>query len=238
MKRTWIILGATSIIAEQFARLAAKEQVKIRLVGRNLEQLNLISQDLQLRYAIFCEVLVCDLSQRPEVLLTLFDSIEGECDLFLAQSDFTDNAHLTANSINQIIKINILSVVVLINHYLNLKQQEHNIVYLSSVAACRGRAKNSLYGGTKAAIEIYLQGAQQAASQTQHICIARLGFIDTKQTYGLAGVFYAASPEACARACWKAIKKRKRVIYFPKFWFLIMTIIRALPFFVYKKMKV
>lgn len=236
MKRTWIILGATSVIAEQFAHIAAKENYKLRLVGRDLEHLSLICQDIQLRFHVTCELAVCDLNQETEPLLSLFDSLDGECDLFIAHSDFTNNHHLTTASINSIIKINVLSTVSIINYYLHLNQKEHHLLYLSSVAACRGRAKNSLYGGTKAAIEVYLQGLQQAASPTQHISIAKLGFIDTKQTYGLPGVFYAAPPQLCAQACWKAVKSKKREFYFPKFWFFIMTIIRSLPFFVYKKL--
>jgi short-subunit dehydrogenase len=235
-KRTWIILGATSAIAEQFAHLVAKEHCNLRLVGRDLAQLNLIAQDIQLRFNVPCEILVCDLTQKTEVLLTLFDSIEGEFDLFMAHSDFTENDHLTPESINDLVKTNVLSTVLLINLYLNLEQNEHHLIYLSSVASCRGRSKNSLYGGTKAAVEIYLQGLQQAASSTQHITIAKLGFIDTKQTYGLAGVFYAAPPKQCAQACWNALKNHKKMFYFPKFWFFIMTIIRGLPFFVFKRM--
>lgn len=236
MKRTWIILGATSIIAEQFAHIAARENHNLRLVGRDLKQLSLIAQDIQLRFNVACEVFACDLEQKPELLLNVFNHIENECDLFIAHSDFTDNSHLTTESIEKIIKINILATTLFINHYLNLKQEEHHILYLSSVAACRGRSKNSLYGGTKAAIEIYLQGLQQAASATQHISIAKLGFIDTKQTYGLPGVFYAAPPHACAAACWLAIKKHKRIFYFPQFWFFIMTIIRSIPFSIFRKM--
>ena len=208
------------------------------MIGRNSEQLILISHDLELRYSIACNYLSCDFNHEIKELLILLDTIEGEIDLFIAHSDFTDNQHLTVKTINHIIKTNILATTLLINHYLNLKQKKHHLLYLSSVASCRGRAKNSLYGGTKAAIEIYLQGLQQAASETQHICIAKLGFIDTKQTYGLPGVFYAAPPKACAKACWKAIKNHKRLIYFPKFWILIMLIIRSLPFFIYKKMKI
>lgn len=235
-RRTWVLLGATSIIAEQFAHLAAKNQNSLRLIGKDLEQLDLIAHDIRLRFNTPCETLICDLTQKPEVLLTLFDSIEGEFDLFIAQSEFTENNQLTSESIERLIKTNVLSTALLINHYLSFKQNQHHIVYLSSVASSRGRAKNSLYGGTKAAIEVYLEGLQQAASPSQHLTIAKLGFIDTKQTYGLPGIFYAAPPKSCAKACWNAVKKNKRLIYFPGFWWMIMFIIQSLPFFIYKKM--
>lgn len=233
--RTWIILGATSIIAKEFAHLVAAEGHHLRLVGRDQEQLALISQDLKLRYQISCDAIVMDLKEDPEKLLSILTRMDYELDLFLAHSDFTNNDQLNSQSITQLIQINTLTSTLLIHHYLNSKQSQHNLIYLSSVAACRGRAKNSLYGASKAAIECYLEGLQQAATANQQITIARLGFIDTKQTYGLPGIFYAAPPKDCAKACMKAHRKNKRVFFYPGFWRIIMSIINRLPFFLYKK---
>lgn len=234
--RTWVILGATSVIAEQFAHLAAKSGHNLRLVGRQQEQLHLIANDLKLRYPINCEVIIADMADNPENLLCVLKDDAQELDLFIAHSDFTDNAHLTVQTIRQLININIQSTTVLINAYLNRQQNNHHLVYLSSVAACRGRAKNSLYGASKACIEVYLQGLQQMVTDNQQITIARLGFIDTKQTYGLPGIFYAGAPESCAKACWTALHKKKRLFYYPFFWRIIMAIITRLPFILYKRM--
>jgi len=233
--RTWVILGATSIIAEQFAHLAAQAGQSLLLVARDDEQLAIIANDMKLRYQVPCELISLNMAGTIDKLLAIFDQRVGELDLLIAHSDFTGNNRLDAKTITRLIKINILATVQLIHGYLNLKQTQHHLIYLSSVAACRGRARNSLYGGSKAAIEIYLQGLQQAAASTQHIMIARLGFIDTRQTFGLSGIFYAASPEACAAACWKAMKRKKRMLYFPAFWRGIVVIITRLPFFIYKR---
>lgn len=235
-QRAWVILGATSIIAEQFAQQAAKAGHQLRLVGRQEEQLHLIASDIRLRFQVVCEVFVVDMMAPADVLIEVLKNTEQELDLFIAHSDFTDNEHLNPKSINQLVKVNIESTVLLINEYWNTKQSAHNLIYLSSVAACRGRAKNSLYGASKACIEVYLQGLQQAATEKQQISIARLGFIDTKQTYGLPGIFYAGAPEACAKACFKAVKRKKRLVYFPSFWWAIMAIMTRVPFFIYKKM--
>jgi short-subunit dehydrogenase len=234
--RMWIILGATSIIAKHFAHKVAKSGHSLRLVGRDKEQLDLIAQDIQLRYHVSCDVLTMDTTDSIELLLSALFSSNKEMDLFIAHSEFTTNDHLDISSISTLIKTNVVATALIINSYLNLKQTQYNVLYLSSVAACRGRAKNSLYGGTKAAIEVYLQGLQQEASENTHITIARLGFIDTKQTYGLPGIFYAAPPEHCAQACWQALYKKKRMIYFPSFWGFIMAIITRLPFVIYKRM--
>ncbi|WP_454783138.1 SDR family NAD(P)-dependent oxidoreductase [Legionella sp. WA2022007384] len=236
IQRTWVILGATSIIAEKFAHIVAQSGHQLILVGRQQNQLQLIANDIKLRYQVSCDVLVLDLIEQVNDLLSVFKTENRELDLLIAHSDFTDNDHLNIDTISHLIKVNILTTTLLIHTYLNRQQKEYNLLYLSSVAACRGRAKNSLYGASKASIEIYLQGLQQAAHNNLHITIARLGFIDTKQTYGMPGIFYAAPAGSCAKACWKALRKKKRLFYYPFFWRIIMAIITRLPFVLYKKM--
>lgn len=233
--RTWLIIGATSIIAEKFAHIAAQNNHNLYLVGRDQEHLQLISEDIRLRYKVRCDIYVADLA-RAEQISKLMQQLPEEVDLLLAHSDFTLNEDLNSTSIPQLVTVNVLTSALLIDTYLKRQQNEYHIMYLSSVAACRGRAKNSLYGGSKAAIELYLEGLQQQASVNCHITIARLGFIDTRQTYGLAGIFYAAPADACAQACWNKLYANKRLFYYPKFWQLIMAIIRHLPFVIYKKM--
>ncbi|KTD10752.1 hypothetical protein Lgra_1718 [Legionella gratiana] len=235
-QRTWLVVGASSIIAEKFAHIAAQSGHQLLLVGRQINQLNIIANDIRLRYQVRCDVILVDLAQQVDKLLTVLQNEERELDVFMAHSDCTDNLHLNAETITQLIKTNILTTTLLIHSYFKRPQKEYHLLFLSSVAACRGRAKNSLYGASKASIEIYLQGLQQAAPNNQHITIARLGFIDTKQTYGVPGVFYAAPPYSCAKTCLKALSKNKRMIYYPFFWRAIMAIITRLPFFLYKKM--
>jgi short-subunit dehydrogenase len=234
--RTWVILGATSIIAEKFAHRVAADGHHLRLVGRDLEQLETIAQDIRLRYGVPCDIVLMEMTTHTDKLLTVLKPCANELDLFIAHSDFTGNNELNQLSITELIEVNVLATTLLIHTYLNLNQGQHHLFYLSSVAACRGRSKNSLYGGSKAVIEVYLEGLQQTALTTQHITVVRLGFIDTKQTYGLPGVFHAADPQECAKACWKAIKRKKRMFYYPAYWRAIMAIITRLPFFIYKKM--
>lgn len=236
--RTWVILGATSIIAEEFARIAARSGHPLLLVGRNQPQLNIIAADIRLRHAVTCETMVVDFSQGIQLFLQTLRSQPTELDLFIAYSTMANNNALTDASLTELLTVNVTHTSQLIQAYWNKPQSHHRLVFLSSVAACRGRCKNSLYGASKAAIEVYLQGLQQAASNTQRITLVRLGFIDTHVTFGEPGIFYAASPKDTAGACWKAAKKGSRMIYYPFFWRYIMRVIRHLPHFIYKKINV
>ena len=236
-KRTWVIVGATSAIAEAFARLTAQSGYDLVLVGRDKPQLDIIAADMILRYQVHCDVLTIDLARDCKPIIKILGGPHHqEMDLFIAHGVMIDNEELNDKSISTLINVNILSTIQLIKSYWQKKQKQHHILYLSSVAACRGRAKNSLYGASKACVEIYLEGLQQAAAKNQHITIARLGYIDTRMTYGQPGIFYASPPETCAKACWHAVSTKKRNLYHPFFWRYIMAIITHLPFLIYKKM--
>ncbi|MDX1837369.1 KR domain-containing protein [Legionella taurinensis] len=235
-KNTWMILGATSIIANEFAHLAAAAGHPLLLVGRDTLQLDVIADDISLRHRVACDVLTADLSEDIRELLKKIQTMEQGLSLFIAHSATVENNHLNPAAISKLVKTNILSTVQVIHTYLNKQQSEHQLLFLSSVAACRGRARNSLYGASKAAIEVYLQGLQQQAGPSTTITVARLGFIDTVQTYGMPGVFYASPPKACAKACWDNLHRKKRRFYHPGFWRLIMAVIKHLPFFIYRRM--
>ncbi|CEK11285.1 SDR family NAD(P)-dependent oxidoreductase [Legionella hackeliae] len=236
--RTWVILGATSIIAEEFAQLAAQAKQNLILVGRHLQQLEIIAANIRLRYQVKCELLLIDFSKDLRNVLELLQSKSAtELDLFIAHSAMLQNHELNLIAIEDLIHTNVLSTFQLIHTYLQRTQSNYHLLFLSSVAACRGRSKNSAYGGTKAAIEVYLEGLQQSAPKNMSITVARLGFIDTAQTYGSPGIFYASPPKVCAKACWRATKAGKRLIYHPFFWRFIMAIIKHLPFFIYKRMR-
>ena len=236
--KTWLITGASSLIAQEFARLAAKSGCNLILLARNPEELNVIAGDFRLRYKIQCTTVVIDFATSIDATLNQLMKEICEFSLFIAHSLTLNNEALTHETINALIQTNITSTVQLIQAYFARKQRDYELIFLSSVAAERGRAKNSLYGASKKTIEVYLEGLQQQAKPHEHITIARLGFIDTAQTYGLPGVFYASPPEYCANACWKAAAKRKRIIYHPFFWRYIMGIIKRLPFVLYKRLKI
>lgn len=235
--RTWVIVGATSVIAKEFAHLVAAKGFSLVLIARDKAQLELMASDIQIRYKVSCEIVVFDLNMNCDPLLKTLQAY-SEIDLFLAQAQMITNEDLSNEAIKEVIDINITHTAQIIRSYLLKQQNTHNLIYLSSVAAMRGRAKNSLYGASKAAIEIYLEGLQQSATKTQNITMVRLGFIDTKLTYGEKGIFYASPPLKCATACWEAIKNKKRLIYHPFFWRYIMAVVCSLPFFVFKKMRI
>jgi len=239
-----VILGATSAIAEQVARLYAKHEQHILLVARNQDALSIVANDLLVRGAGKVDTLTYDFSnlENIEKLVEEIAVVMGRIDLlFVAygtlpnQSECETSIELTQAEIN----LNYLSVVSVLTglSQVIVKQGAGTIAVISSVAGDRGRKSNYINGTVKGALTIYLQGLRNALSDKGvHVLTIKPGFVDTPMTSDFSKGILWAKPEKIAKDIYKAIKKRKDVIYTPWFWRWIMLIIKSIPERIFKKM--
>ena len=113
------------------------------------------------------------------------------------------------------------------------------IVGLGSVAGDRGRAGNYIYGSTKAALGVLLQGVRQRlAPHGVDVITIKPGPIDTAMTFGLKKLPLLVPPERAARDIVRAIRHRKPIAYTPAPWRIIMTLLCLVPESIWRKMKV
>ena len=113
------------------------------------------------------------------------------------------------------------------------------IVGFSSVAGERGRQSNFIYGSAKAGFTAYLSGLRNSLYPAGvHVMTVKPGFMYTKMTKGLKlPPSLTAKPDAVAKKVVRAIDSRKNVIYVMGIWRLIMLVIRSIPEFIFKKLK-
>ena len=123
------------------------------------------------------------------------------------------------------------------NIFLNENSSKEKIILgISSVAGDRGRAKNFHYGAAKSAFTVFLSGLRQKLSKSRIIVITvSLGFVDTKMTKGLkVSNLLTAKPEKIAKKIIDCLEKKK-LIYTPIRWRIIMIIIKLIPEKIFKK---
>ena len=113
------------------------------------------------------------------------------------------------------------------------------MIVLSSVAGERGRQSNFIYGSSKAALTAYLSGLRNYLySRRVHVLTIKPGFMDTKMTEGLPlNPRLTATPKQAADAIYRAYSKNKNTAYVLPVWGVIMTVIRNIPEFIFKKLK-
>lgn len=239
-----IIIGATSAIAHATARELARNKASLYLIGRDAEKLALVAADLKTRFQVPVATRTldaCDTKAHPGLLAEAEASL-GRADVVLvAHGVLGDQATAIASFENTmaILDANFLSVVSILTPVANaFEARKHGtIAVISSVAGDRGRQSNYVYGVSKGAVSIFLQGLRnRLAKSGVHVVTVKPGFVDTPMTADIKKGPLFASAETVGRGVARAILKRKDVVYVPGFWLLIMTIICAIPERVFKKL--
>ena len=226
-----VILGATSAIAQEVARLYAAERASFLLVARDETKLSAVAADLRVRGAGEVETLISDLvvRDRDEAIV----AAAGAPDVVLiAQGTLPEQPPLEANPAAQAreFDLNATSVMVLAAHFANVLQPGGVLAVIGSVAGDRGRRSNYVYGAAKAAIHAYCEGLRaRLAEKNVAVVLIKPGWVDTPMTARFRKNPLFASPETVARASKRAIESRRSVAYVPGFWRWISLIVRLLP---------
>lgn len=241
-----LILGATSAIARAVAEGYAAEAHSIVLGARDLGAAEAIASDLRIRYQVetwakqfdaleieshadFIADIESDAGPIEVVLLAFGDMGDQEA----SQRDFAQA--------KRVIDINYTGAASLAEAVAGRmgERGRGSIIGISSVAGERGRKSNYFYGSAKGAFSLYLQGLRNRLSgQGVHVMTAKLGFVDTRMTFGMETPLPIASPGAVAEAIMRAQKAGVEVLYYPHFWRGVMGIIKAIPEKLFKRLSI
>ena len=240
-----IIIGATSAIAEQCARLWAARGDTLYLVGRNSERLHIIAADLKVRGATETHSYCTDLNalDNHAVLLDAAEEAMGRIDTILIAHGTLSDQRACEQSVEQTlqeIKTNALSAISLLTLIANRfeAQQTGTIAVISSVAGDRGRASNYVYGSAKAMVTAFTSGLRQRLHKSNVAVVTiKPGFVDTPMTASFKKGLLWAKPAAVAVTIVRAIEKRKDEVYVPAFWWAVMMVIVFVPITLFKRVK-
>ena len=226
--KTLLILGANSDMAKSIAQRFDTEGFDLMLAVRKAQNESEIVFD-----AVDFDShdsFVKNLKSLPDVVVTAFGVlVEGD--------EGFENPQLALDST----LVNYSGVVSILGHLSKAmaKRGSGTIIGISSVAGERGRGSNYIYGSAKAGVTAYLDGLRNYFSDKGvHVMTVKPGYVDTKMKAHMPtpGII-TASPEQVASAVWRGYKTKKNTVYVVWIWRWIMLIIRNIPEFIFKKMK-
>ncbi|MBL8299235.1 MAG: SDR family oxidoreductase [Rhodanobacteraceae bacterium] len=243
--RRIIIIGATSAIAEATARLFAARGDALCLVGRDASRLAVIAADLGVRGAVRAATAtldVTDFAAHAAVLDEAERELGGLDTVLIAHGTLSNQSECetSVDALRREYDINALSVMALLTPIANRFAQQGfgDIAVISSVAGDRGRMSNYVYGSAKAAVTAFLSGLRQRLQKSGvNVLTIKPGFVDTPMTRDFPKGALWAQPDTIAQGIVKAIEKRRSVVYLPWFWLGIMGVIRSVPEFVFKRLR-
>ena len=247
-KKRVAIVGATSAIAEQCARLWLNNgPCQLVLIGRDAQRLERIAADLKVRSPQSDIRMIQAGFLDPEAINSAVgDAVQsGPMDLVLiAHGSLPDQKECQNNlpSCREALEINGISPVLYAEAFAQgMEQANHGtIALIGSVAGDRGRKSNYVYGAAKGLVARYAQGLQHRFAGTEvKVVLIKPGPTDTPMTAHLkARGAKLARVEDVAKQIVCAMESGKPVAYTPEKWLLIMRVIQHLPRIVFNKINI
>ena len=245
VKKCFLVIGGTSDVGHATALRYAQAGWRILLSARDANAARRNADDITTRFGAEVSVYALDVLETDQLerfvagLPVLPDTVVcvvGE--LGEQQRAQADLALATA-----ILRTNFEAPSLLLGLFAERFEQRGSgtIVGVSSVAGDRGRASNYFYGAAKAGFSQFLSGLRNrmAISGRVRIVTVKPGFVRTRMTGGmkLPGLL-TVEPGVVGRAIFQAAEEKQRdVIYVGRRWWLVMTVIRAIPERVFKRLR-
>ena len=246
IKKHIVIVGATSGIAEQCARIWIQEPtITLTLVGRDKTKTQLLADDLAIRNpSAVIKVVTMDFLSPKEIAHTV-ESICAAVPVsiaLIAHGSLPDQQQCQQDlALNQqTLEVNGISPVLVAEAFATQmeKAQQGTLALIGSVAGDRGRKSNYVYGAAKGLVTRYVQGLQHRFAKTPiKIVLIKPGPTATAMTAHLPQRGLAAA-DAVAATIVQGITQGKAVIYAPAKWAVIMMIIIHLPAFIFNKLDI
>jgi len=231
-----LVLGATSEIATAItARLVGRRVRRVVLAARHPD--SLVAQADALRAAgATVEVVAFDADRTEEhetAIGAVFD--QGDIDVVVMafavlgdQTAFDAQPQLAVAAARTNYVGSVSAALVVAGRF---RRQGHGtLVVLSSVAGERVRAANFVYGSTKAGLDGFAQGLDDALAGTgARVLIVRPGFVRTKMTTGMKEAPFSTDADAVADAVVSGLTSGRRVVWSPPALRFVFMGLRHLP---------
>lgn len=243
--RRVLVVGATSAIAAETARVYAAEGARLFLTGRDPDRLEAVAADLRARGALAVETALLDVTDHGravDVVEAAWAAFGGLDVALVAHGMLPDQARCqtSAEAALEALDVNFASAVALLTPLANRFEaaRRGSLAVITSVAGDRGRQSNYVYGAAKGGLDRFLEGLRNRLFPAGvDVVTLKPGFVDTPMTAGVRQGPLFVSARRAGRAIHRAIERRRAVAYIPWMWRPIMAIVRALPEFVFKRLR-
>lgn len=235
------IIGATSDIAIELARIYCEDGYDLLLAARDVEKCKRIFNAFQFPKKIKHTFIYLDVEKEESYhhLDTHLETCQGFVYAagYLGDKQNVENDHEMQTRISS---VNYRAATVLCDQAIEKMPTtgEKWLIGISSVAGERVRPSLKYYAQAKAAFTEYLEKLQENSTRHQtSVLIVKPGIVRTKMVAHLPPKpkWLSAEPSDVARAIYLAQKANKNVIFTPRIWYWIVRLIKLVPGFVLRR---
>lgn len=244
-RRRGIIVGASDGLGAALARKLAREGYTLALLARSEDKLASLCNEIKTngQYALAYVHDVSDYDKVPDLLRKVVADLGGlDLLVFVAGVNYPPGGIDKYNFENdrKMVEVNLIGAMAWLSPVAEMFQSAKagQIVGIASVAGDRGRVGNPGYNTSKAGLATYLEALRNRL--TRHgvnVLTVKPGFMKTEMLKAAQGSTpFAIEPEKAADDIYKAMKKRKQLIYTASIWRWIMLAIQHTPSFIFRKL--
>lgn len=234
-----IIIGATSGIGKAlFENYVTKGNI-VAIIGRRS---NLLLQ-LKKEHPSNTIIATADITDLSEIKLTI-ESLQQELrqiDMAIVCSGVGEINPLLDYTIEKpTIETNVMGWTFVIDMFYNIfeRQKYGHLVAITSIGGLRGEPISPAYSASKAYQINYMEALRKKVFKDKGKILVtdiRPGLVDTAMAKG-DGLFWVMPVEKVARQICNAIQKQQSKAYVTKRWHILASIIKILPYWIYKRM--
>jgi short-subunit dehydrogenase len=242
-----VIIGASSGIGEALATRLAREGHAVALVARRATALARICAALNAelggeRARAYTHD-VRHYAEAPALLQQILAEL-GRLDVIVYNAGVqlaVDPSEFDFEKDRAMVEVNLLGALAWLNPAAEILERlgHGSLVGISSVAGDRGRAGAPAYNASKAGLTTFLEALRNRLSRHGvTVLTVKPGFVATDMLRHAPRRFWVISAEQAAADIWAAIRSRKQVVYVPARWRLVMLVIRTIPSFLFRRIRV
>lgn len=234
-----IIIGSSSGIGMQLAKVMSKDGFVLGLTGRRIELLNNLKNNLSTQ-AYTKQMDITNFNESISCLNSLIDEMEGVDVIIVCAGTGYINKNLEWKLEQETINTNVLGATAIIDASINyfISRKSGHLAVISSIASLRGSAECPAYNASKAYLSNYLEGIRcKMKKQNLDIAITDIkpGLVNTAMAKG-DGLFWVMPLQKVTDQIYTALKKRKDQVYVTKRWAFLGLVLKLIPKSLYYKM--
>ena len=241
---TWAVVGASAGLGRAISECLARQRRSLLLVASDARDLEAHAADLRVCFGAEARVLAHDGADHAALADAMGRALEGqdvEGLIFpIGSVDGTDDGRLGGPRAEEMLRINLLSVVSVVSRLLPgmMDRGRGVIVGFSSIAAARGRSRNVVYSASKRALESYFESLRHLA-EPRGVVVALycLGYVDTNLAFGQRLLLPKADSTALAARICEELGNRRGKRYLPAIWGPVTWTLRHLPWAAFRRLR-
>lgn len=240
MPQKTLILGATSAIAAEVAKLCAARGDHLFLIGRSPDKLQELVAVLGPAVIGHASADLNELALAGSRVTDAIAKLGGLDCALIAHGDLGDQqrSEQEVAYAEELIRTNFTSAVALLMPLANYFEGvgRGHLAAITSVAGERGRPRNYTYGASKRALSCYLEGLRSRLYRSGvRVHNFKLGPVETPMSEGHPKNFLWGKKQPVAAGIVRAMQGRWHTHYLPRSWTAVMAVVRALPEFVFQR---